>query len=760
MANDRLKRGQEVSRLFESLSARNSVDGDRIPCHEIGAPYLTEAEEEKIDSWRILLVDLVRYFTLSIVSDRHLKADQPRDTIILRFIETLRQLDQMPDHERIVMIRSKESAPNGNQPAKTEYTVFFGNILLDRRCVEAMVKRLGIKSSYLSNRLADAFEMLSRYKIQSLYIEIPLESPGEIKRMQTSLGILAAYHQALTTKGTVYFIKNSIKTPLTVIYDENSRPCPNLTMLSGLNDVPPETLNAFVNKVDAWMRRPESQALRKQFSSIYSALFGIRKLKEKLKRPPFEINNAQWSMLERVHDVISSEKAKLVHLVQEKLSGTPEEGTKMMECVYGNDFDKISPVLLVDRLSLAAKILDKIEHDNQYATITEEILTHIKKRLEYVPDDTFSAIEFAGNEISFTDSGGGRFRGTLPRGLNHIVHFYKSRSCTKQKIKNLVKGPVIFEDTDYQNIAEEFEVSPADAAELVRLLAACFDETSRQFLRAAFERQIPEFARYEKNVFGFLWYYLSEILSRKERIAFLNAIQHLIDRLEQPQKAVLALLFETCRNPMVVKYADRNAFMLCTLLVRTYNRELHIDTEITPEEVLQVKEGLNPEAIHGASQWIESEQKLFLKKIRTIHRILKETLDEQLSDSTPMPIYFLLTLEREVYIFLSLVGGEIAYSIIRSAVRELGDPEAPIYTYKESSAVLPNLLQLLQTAIRALARAGDAEDIALLRQIQSREMRFIELKKDDRRYSELVRRVIRQADAAIREINSTPAQTD
>ena len=749
--------GDEVHHLFESLDVRDLLDDDRIPCHDFGTASLSADDEQKIDIWRMLLVDLVQYFTLSIVDDRHLKKDQPRDISIMRFIDTLRQIDQMPDHERVILIRSKETFFSGDRPVKKDYAVFFGNIVLDRRCIRAMIKRVGVRISYLESRLAKAFEMLARYQIRTLHIEIPRESPADIERMRTSLRILAAYHQALTTRATVYYLKNDTETPLALIYDENNQPNPNLTMLSGLNDLPPEALKAFVNKVDAWMRRPESQALRKQFTSIYSALFGIKKIKEKLRRLPFEINNVQWTMLERVHDVISTEKAQLVQLVEVKFGGSPEEGAKMMECVYGTDFDKIDAVTLVSRLLLAAKILENIEDDWEYATITDEILINIKKRLECVPDDVFFTIDLTESEISFADAGGGIFRGALPPGLSHIVHFYKGRSRTKQKIKSMMKGPVVFDDADYKNIAEAFQIDRVEATELVELLAGCFDE-NRQFAREAFEKQIPEFARHEKSVFEFLWYYLSEILTRKERIAFFNALQHLIDRLKQPKKVILTLISETCRNPMAIKYSDRNAAMLCTILTRTYNKELHIDTEITPEEVLRVKEGLNQTVIGATARWIESDQKRLFKKIRTIHRALKMALDEQPPDGEPMPVFFLLALEREIYIFLSLIGGETAFSVIRSAVRELGDPDARIYKYKKSMSVLSNLIQLLQTTIRALARAKEREDIALLKQIRNREERFIELNRDDKRYVDLVRRAMRWADTSIQEATAAVAR--
>lgn len=752
MDTDDLHLSNEVNKLFQTLDLKHAENSDHFPCHEPGASTLQLDNEKQEDVWRMLLVDLVQYFALSVADDMRIQKEQPREIIILRFIDTLRQLDQKPNHERSILIRAKEQFYNGNKSKSDDYTVFFGDIVLDINCIKAIIERNGIKVSYLKNRLANGFSLLARYKIRTLCLDIPKESPSDIERMRLSLRILAAYHQAMTTRHSTFYTKDEKQVKLAIINDENRQPNPNLALLAALNNLEPEILNGFVSKVDSWMHRPEAQALRKQFTSIYSALFGIKKIREKLMRPPFEINNVQWSMLERVHDVISNEKARLVQIVDEKFQGTPEESAKMMESIYGNDFDTIKPHILIDRLCMVSELLKKIDNDWAYQETIDEVLSNIQKRLEYVPDDVFCATDFNDRNISYTDSGKGVFTCVLPPSLARVVSFYRGRAETKLKVKKMIKGVVSFSESDYRTIALEFQIEQDDAKQLIGLLSGCFNEHGG-FVRDFFEARIPDFIRHEKKVFEFLWHYLSEILTRKDRLAFLNAIQRLIERIQQPKKTILFLLSEICRNPLSIRYSDRNALMLCSILIRTYNKELHVDTEITPEEVLMVKEGINPEVAVPVSRWMDQMQKPFLKKVRTIHLELKNSLDNQQGDNASMSINFLAALEREMYIFLALIGGETAFSVVRSAVRELGDPDSRIYQYSKSREVLPLLLQLLQVAIRGLDRAGEKEDIKLLTFIMGREQRFMDMNINNKRHTDLVRRAIKWADITARRLS-------
>ncbi|MBF0530002.1 MAG: hypothetical protein HQK55_12190, partial [Deltaproteobacteria bacterium] len=329
-------------------------------------------------------------------------------------------------------------------------------------------------------------------------------------------------------------------------------------------------------------------------------------------------------------------------------------------------------------------------------------------------------------------------------GLNdkivEMVSFYKARTGTKRKVRDLLHKDVGFEERDYDIIARDFEVLPADAAELVGILKDTFRKDGR-FSRTTFQNNLPTLTRHGTKVFEFLWSYLKEIENREDRVAFLNAMQYLIAQLNQPKAAVEMLLAELVHPADEVSFHDRNCLMLANLLIRKYNKELTTDIEITPEEILLVQDGLNKSLTADISGLIDRERDLFYCKIQTIHQKTKYALDGR---DSAMPLRYVFTLEREAYIYFSLVGGETAHAIVKSAINEYGDPDSEVYHLKNSKVSLKAMLQILQVAMRGMSRFKVPEDNSLLKLVISRQDTFMALAKDSVHHDQ-VRRVLRWA---------------
>lgn len=270
-----------------------------------------------------------------------------------------------------------------------------------------------------------------------------------------------------------------------------------------------------------------------------------------------------------------------------------------------------------------------------------------------------------------------------------------------------------------------------DTAAMTDLLKDCFDDQGH-FSRKVFERNIPEFCRCEKQVFEVLWRYLKEIVHRQDRVAFLNSLQLLIARMQQSKRALRLLIDDFCADPERVQYSDRNAMMLAILLVRRYNKELKIDIEQTPEEVLLVKEGLDRDVTNYAVWRIQGSLDNFSRKIAYLHQLMLQALDSQLTGPPSMPFGYLLALDREICIFLALVGGKEAGAVLRSAVKIYGDPESDIFVKKQSRDHLTTLLQHLNVLIRSLGRVGSLEDLPLLTATESRRQKFLRMAQSPR----------------------------
>ena len=115
-----------------------------------------------------------------------------------------------------------------------------------------------------------------------------------------------------------------------------------------------------------------------------------------------------------------------------------------------------------------------------------------------------------------------------------------------------------------------------------------------------------------------------------------------------------------------------------------------------------------------------------------------------------MPIRYLITLEREAYIFLSLIGGAAAHKIVRDAAEEYGNPHARIYVLEKSSENVPAIMQLFKVIIRALHRFGDVNDLPILQSVIKQEKAFM-TKVPDNQYL-AVKRVMEWVGRSIKDL--------
>jgi hypothetical protein len=131
--------------------------------------------------------------------------------------------------------------------------------------------------------------------------------------------------------------------------------------------------------------------------------------------------------------------------------------------------------------------------------------------------------------------------------------------------------------------------------------------------------------------------------------------------------------------------------------------------------------------------------------MRTIRNYIRIVLGGVRSDTAPMPLRYLITLEREVYIFLALLEGNTAHRLLRSAANTYGDPSADIYRLKDSRKNLIVLMQHLKVILRALGRIGTETDLSLLDRINNSDQGFMRLALGSQE-EDKVRQVLRWAE--------------
>lgn len=733
---DILLMDNEAQRLFEQFRGIDTRDRSNIQDRKA---------EVKDDPWRAYFVKTALLLKACFEHSKLLEGRRGRQDVFIRILKNLSQLSKIPDSDRVLLIRYRGSLTTANIPDNIDYVMRFGHVMLDNAIGARMGARMGEKMSDLKNRLANIFTTFAENSIGSLSLTIPESSPKQLEFFRVSLRIMTLFPRAAAADQPVEFESGGKKIRIPLIKDENGLADPNLTLTAAINRIRPKAMQDLMAKVGIWMNRPEAKKSGDDMLGIYNSMFRIENLKAKLIMPPIEMNNVKWLMLDKDRHMVSRQQAGLTKIIAAKYPTSPEKAARTIRSVYGDDYGQIDPVNLVGRINSASKLLTSIEKTPDSDQMETEVIENIQGRFRQIDDEVLDELKLAKNSIHTLASGKSLTIKPHARLLKMIV-FFKRRSVTKRKMKNLFSSDTVFEKADYQAIAEDFEISEEAAKQLVGLLRGCFDKEGH-FLRKVFESNIPEFCKHEGKVFIFLWHYLKETLHRGDRVAFLNALQQLIIKMKQPARAIGVILADFLSRVHDVSFSDRNAIMLANLLVRKYNKELRLDIEITPEEVLLVKDGMDDEVVHNTVIMIEGIREQVIQKCETIHEKLRHSLFPGARAEKPMPLRYMLSIEREVCIFLSLIGGKTSYEIVRQIFIEYGNPVSDIYSLKGSRQNLSILLQHLKILVRCFGRLATSNDMQLLDSLTRDENRFLQM-SDDSLYADKVRRIMTWTESA------------
>jgi hypothetical protein len=375
--------------------------------------------------------------------------------------------------------------------------------------------------------------------------------------------------------------------------------------------------------------------------------------------------------------------------------------------------------------------------------------------MDRLPKEVLDDLIIDGDEIKIWEGDQEKVIGKSDDNLLKVIDTFKDRCAARKKMRTALRVDGQFTDQDYAQLSKTFNISIQEAEEIAHLLKSCFDGQGN-FQRALFEKNVSGFAEHPKKIFEILWEFLREIPRRSDRLPFLNSLQLLVKEIKQPKQAIKILVSDFILDPVEVNFPDRNALMLAIQFLRTFNKEINMDIEITPEEVLKVNKGLEPGVRRYLAWKIDGEQKRFVEKIVTIRKKLIHSFEQEGSDLKVLPIRFLLALEREAHIFLALVGGKTATAVIQGALNVYGNPASQIFLLKESPHYITGLLQHLGILIRGIGRVGQKSDFTLLDDIKKRQRGFMNLSEEPR-HTALVRRTLGAIDTAKHEISQRGA---
>jgi hypothetical protein len=739
-------------------------------------------ENDQLDRWRMLLVELAYLLNASFQDAHYWEGVKAEKSTFRQLIRIFRELDQKPGHDGTIYIHHRGSR-SGKISENIDYVVTFADVTIDVATIASLTKRMGLRVKHLEGRLFKSFECFADQGIHALSVTMPAQSDQSLETMRISLRVISCYNYAVNNDSAIEFVKDEQKYSLLPICDESNQPDPNLTMVAALNDLSADSIQDLVQKVNNLIKAGKLSIPPDQPANVYHALFRIKSLQQKLIRPPIEINSntsttAQSGQKTESAGGAASQsetpgtgaqssvdatqgmgptidpgivKARVAKFVKETFSGSPQNARHTMQSVFGGDYNHVSQEGLGERLVLITDLIRTMEQSPKGQEIMQAVMQRIQSGIDQVPEELLDDVVVVDGEAKFWSDKGETTVTDLNENVLTAIDTAKQRTASKKKMRTALSPTAEFDTAQYEAMAKDYGVSVDDAEDIVQIFKNCFDDQGT-FLRAYFEKNLEKFARHETKGFNILWGFLKETPRRGDRLPFLNSLQLLIKQIKIPIKAIKILLADFIVDPANVEYWDRNAMMLANQFLRTYNKEINVDIEITPEEVLLVKEGLDGSVVNYAKWKVDGEQEPFFEKIVTIRKKLLQTLDPASSVDQLLPIRFLLALEREVHIFLSLIGGNTAYTVIQGALNVYGNPASQVYLLEESLSQMPAIVQHLSVLIRGFGRLANIEDLALLDEIKSRQQEFIGLAEDSR-HDALIKRIMGWIDAAKNEIS-------
>jgi len=753
MNEDQFVLDKEAEELFEKLGGIEKREALSI-IGEIARAY--QHEQAMADPWRISLIELVYEICTCFLDYKFFKGKPKTRDHVETIVAKVRKLSEMPHNDGQALLKYRGLHSSEINPIGLDYVITFGDLIINLESVPALAKRHQSTQAHLHEQLIEALSVFRANNITTLFLRVPGTGGDDLELLGPCIQVLSQYYQAVYDGSPIVIGEHGIEFEVPLVHDQDGKPDPNLTLVAGLNRLDEASMQDIVRKVDRLIKKESIHIPIYDITNAYNAVFSADELKGELIKPPIEINNVKWLMLASDQEILHKEKMDLVNTVFEKFGGASQEAIQIINTIYEGNFQTFSPYDILGSLTKITTVLEIIETGNKGPGVERELLGNVQDRLDPVKDEILNSLTVKGDLLEAGGPGEEPVSAKIHGKIIDLVMFFKGRSKTRKKLIAIMTASVTFDDEDYDIIAKMFRISPKEARHLVEAIIACFDEKGG-FLRKSFEDRIAEFAKYGENIFFFLWFYLKEMSRRSDRVSFLNALQFLIARLDHPEEALKKLLEDFASTPTQVLPSDRDAIVLATILVRKANWEIGTEIEITPEEVLQLEHNINPDAVKAAVETIQNREDDFIRKIETIHSNTMEWLEWAATEDEESFLKYLLSLEREMYIFLSILNPPIARPVLKASILAYGQPTSRVYGLKKSVENLNSFMMLLRIVIRALQRVGNKEDLPDLKRIQSQREKFVKL-KDDPHYHDTVTRIVGFSDKAIQAIEERAGQ--
>jgi hypothetical protein len=706
---------------------------------------------------KILLGELVHLIGLFLAHSQ--KAEGVRATDVL-FDQMLRQLDllsKMPGHEGDILVR-RNHCKTPLSPQDAQYSAFCGDLVVSVSGDTPVAKQ----ASHLKSAMSRAFQCFSELGIHALYLQMPKGDPKKIDQLRLAMNIIARFQSAVNDASSIRFRCYGRALTFSMIHDIYGNPDPNLTLTAALNGLSPVNARELIKQAAAFHKLNVSQSGELEASepiNSYNQIFALRSLRPQIAKPPIEINNLPWlqvdtvqvpikscqpdSTLEDKPAAVSKPLADRLKTSERPSDGitTPEQCRQLIapyidfddkinrdgfDALVADDYGALEPLVIGGRLILVTRLLFGLERSCQDPSVIERIIDLFQHRLKKIRDDVLSNIIAKRRSLKIMADGRSIVVGMVHPRLFDVITLVTEHVVAARRIAIIQAIAFNFDPCHVKSLADGFGITDNEARHILKILDGCFNAQG-SFIRPTFEGRIGVMAQYENVIFEVLWCFLKETPRRQDRLNFLNALQLLMVRLRNPKRATQFLLADICQNPSGVTFTDRNAFSLANILLHRENKELYVDVNRTPEDVLNIKRRIDKEVRQYAYWRLDVDRIRIISKLRTIHQFLLDALNMPSGDRRLFEVPFLVALEREAIIFLAIAGGHAARRYLRELLEQYGAPDSELYQRVAETKSLSELMDQLQIVIRALGRAGTVEDVARLGALQDKEDAYCRL---------------------------------
>jgi hypothetical protein len=662
-------------------------------------------EHELLDGWKITLVRLVYAICGAMLNERFfaglLTGSAPLDV----FVEVMGKFVSMPKRGDEIMIRLRGLKTGPKISPALDYEVAAHGLSVDFHEAMRIVKRRGIGEAHLQGRLLKAWEVFKQHGITSIAIRILDPTKENQTLLRNSMLILSRYYQAVQRQKVFTVDLDGTDQEIAICTDEKDQPDPNLTLFAALNNLSQDKLAMILNRVIPAVReRDKSESSEGEVTPAAELLYGFDAIKKRMKVPPVKINTLKWVLIRERDVVLAREQVKASELIKQVYGSDEDKVKSIIYYVYEYGLNVFSAEQFARGLERISEFLGKLETLGSYPEVREEIVTRVREKIVGLSRPALTQMEIGTRVLRVVREGREPVNcEVLPEFLS-LLRQTKDKSDVYEKLKHLNDPKTAFTMADIRFIALDFHL-PLDETDMVlKALQRCFNSQG-DFDRTMFNEQTSFLALYQRQVFPLFLDYLKRTESKKERLGLLNSLPILFERVERPREVIATLLQEFCSVTDKIHHFDRNVIMLTAQLLRHYRKEDGFDIEATPEEVLSVQRGLVEEAVLlGQRAIFELRKELRLKTI-TMRKYLVDSLEKRKQpDALGFSPRFVVSLLREFYILLALLGGSTAQDILGEAAASHVDPESRFYRQTESKKHLVGLLGLLKVVVRGYLR--------------------------------------------------------